>query len=68
MSRLSKGLLAVLAMVGFLASASVTLAADKLECSVMKNGVKTTKLVGSKDECTKMGGKIMEHSSKPKSH
>jgi len=66
MSRFSKGLLAVLSLLGFLAGASVTLAADKLECSVMKNGVKTTKMVGSKDECTKLGGKIMEHPSKPK--
>jgi len=68
MSRFSKGLLAVLSLFGFLAGASVTLAADKLECSVMKNGVKTTKMVGTKDECTKLGGKIMEHSSKPKTN
>jgi len=66
MSRFSKGFVALLSLVGFLASAGATLAADKLECAVMKNGTKTTKLVGSKEECAKLHGKITKHVSKPK--
>jgi len=66
MSKFSKGVVTVLSLVGFLASASMTLAADKLECAVTKNGVTTTKLVASKEECTKLNGKIIEHAPKPK--
>jgi hypothetical protein len=66
MSRFSKVLLALLSLAGFLVTASATLAADKLECALTQNGVKTTKLVGSKEECAKLSGKIVEHTSKPK--
>jgi len=66
MSRLTKGFLTVLSLVGFLASASMTLAADKLECTVTKDGVKSIKLVDSKEECAKLGGTITPHVSKPK--
>lgn len=66
MSRFSKGFVALLSLAGFLIGASVTLAADKLECAVTKDGVKTTKRVDSKEACTKLGGKIVEPVSKPK--
>ena len=67
MSRYARGILALLSLGSLLVSAGAALAADKLECAVYQNGKKTTKLVASKDECTKMNGHIVEPaSSKPK--
>ncbi len=68
MSRFTKGSLALLSLVGFLASAGAALSADmKVECSVTKDGKATTQMVATKEECTKLGGKIVEPvSAKPK--
>jgi hypothetical protein len=48
------------AVAGFLGVAGQALAADKLECSVVKDGKKTTHMVESTKACTKLGGKIVE--------
>ncbi len=66
MSRIAKGALALVWLAGFLVSAGISVAAEKIECAVMKNGVKTTKMVASKEECLKENGKVVEHSAKPK--
>lgn len=69
MSQFAKLCLSVLTLAGLLVGAGAALSADtKIECSVMENGKPTTKLVASRDECKRLGGKVIEPvSSKPKS-
>ncbi|HXV36035.1 MAG TPA: hypothetical protein VEC18_02735, partial [Myxococcota bacterium] len=61
--------LSVLALAGFMVGAGAALSADaKVECSVMENGKPTTKLVASREECKRLGGKVIEPvSSEPRS-
>ena len=67
MLQLAKMFLAIVTLTGFLASAGTALSADKVECSVVENSKMTTKLVASKEECKKLGGKVIEPvSTKPK--
>jgi len=61
MSQFARMCLSVLTLAGFLVGAGAALSADtKVECSVMENGKPTTKLVASRDECKKLGGKVIE--------
>ena len=60
MRRFVSGLVMAFVVAGFLGVASQAPAADKLECSIMKEGKHTTKTVASREECTKLGGKVAE--------
>jgi len=66
MSRVAKGVLAFVWLTGFVVSAGISIAADKIECALTKDGMKTTKMVASKEECLKEHGKVVEHTAKPK--
>jgi len=67
MMRFAKALPTILTLVGFLGGAIAAYSAEKIECVVMEGGKKATKLVASREECTKLGGKVSEpESSKPK--
>lgn len=63
MRRFVRGLVMSFAVAGFLGVAGQVLAADKLECSVVKDGKKTTQMVESSKACTKLGGKIVHGKS-----
>ena len=61
MSQFAKMGLSILTLTGFLVGAGAALSADgKFECSVMENGKPTTKLVASREECKRLGGKVIE--------
>jgi len=66
MVRFAKGFVMALAAVGFLGGASVALAAEQYDCAVTKDGKEMIMKVATKEECTKMGGKIVEPAAKPK--
>ena len=64
--RVVRSLVMGLVVAGLIGVASSALAAGKMECSVTKEGKTTTHMVANAEECTKLGGKIVEHKAKSK--
>jgi len=54
-----RGLVMAMVVAGFLGSAGLALANGNLECTVTKDGKKTTQMVATGAECTKLGGKLV---------
>jgi hypothetical protein len=67
MRRFVSGLVMAFVVAGFLGVAGQSLAADKFQCSIMKGGKKTTQSVTTREECTKLHGKVIEANSPFKS-
>lgn len=59
MQRIVRGLVMAAVVAGYLASATHVFAATRVECEIMKDGQKTTRMVASADECAKLGGKVV---------
>ncbi|HPG28219.1 MAG: hypothetical protein H6748_03845 [Spirochaetaceae bacterium] len=60
MQRFTRGLVMAVCLAGFLGIASPSLAADKVECTMTKDGKQTTQSVESRAKCTKLGGTVVE--------
>jgi len=65
MDRFVRGFVMAGMIAGFLGVASQSLAADKVECSIMKDGKHTTQMVASHKACEKLGGKVVESKVTP---
>lgn len=58
MKRFIRALVMVVPIAGFVGAASLSFAANDVECSTMKDGKKATQMVESREACTKLGGTV----------
>jgi hypothetical protein len=58
MERFVKGFVMAAVVAGLVGVASQSLAADKVECAITKNGKQSTQMVATRQACEKLGGKV----------